>query len=279
MKRTWQGLIAALQFLTRIPVPFSVPFTNEVLKRSTFFFPLAGFCIGGLVWAAGWGLQHLLPVFPAAALTLTLAVALQGGLHMDGWMDTADGVLSSRSRERMLEIMKDSRSGAMGVIACVLLLLLKWTLLVSLMELGLWNGWVVVPFIWSRVVMVLALASKPQARPDEGLGGYFLGVKAGHVTIAYLLGFALAALAVAASGTANAGSSLGVLTGLGLSSSDAVLMMSVAAPLLCTAGACLPMQYLSRKLGGLTGDTYGAINEWTETVGLLLLLLAATGKG
>lgn len=107
-------------------------------------------------------------------------------------MDTADGVLSSRSRERMLEIMKDSRSGAMGVIACVLLLLLKWTLLVSLMELGLWNGWVIVPFIWSRVTMVLALASKPQARPEEGLGGYFLGVKAGHVTIAYLLGFALA---------------------------------------------------------------------------------------
>lgn len=104
-------------------------------------------------------------------------------------------------------------------------------------------------------------------------------MKAGHVTIAYLLGFALASLAVAASGTANAGSSLGVLTGLGLSSSDAVIMMSVAAPLLCTAGACLPMQYLSRKLGGLTGDTYGAINEWTETFGLLLLLLAATGKG
>uniref|UniRef100_UPI0005850CC2 adenosylcobinamide-GDP ribazoletransferase n=1 Tax=Paenibacillus sonchi TaxID=373687 RepID=UPI0005850CC2 len=76
---------------------------------------------------------------PAAVITLILWVWLTGGLHLDGWMDCADGLLSYRTRERMLEIMKDSRVGAMGVLACMLLLLLKASLLAAFLEGGSWR--------------------------------------------------------------------------------------------------------------------------------------------
>ena len=104
-----QAFVAAIQFLTRIPVPVEVPFTNAVLKRSTLFFPVAGLLVGLATWGGGWLLQQVLPVMPAAALTLLIMLGMTGGLHLDGLMDTADGILSHRSRERMLEIMKDSR--------------------------------------------------------------------------------------------------------------------------------------------------------------------------
>ena len=75
-----------------------------------------------------------LPTMPAAVLLLAIWVVLTGGLHLDGLMDTADGILSHRPREQMLEIMKDSRVGAMGVIVCVLHLLLKFSLLYTLLD-------------------------------------------------------------------------------------------------------------------------------------------------
>ncbi|MEQ7051265.1 adenosylcobinamide-GDP ribazoletransferase [Paenibacillaceae sp. P-4] len=277
MKQYVHACIAAMQFLTRIPIPKEVPFTNEVLKRSTLFFPVAGGIIGLIVWGAGAGLALLLPTGPAAAVTLALMLMLTGGLHMDGLMDTADGIFSSRSRERMLEIMKDSRVGAMGVIACVLMLLLKWSLLTALFDANAWNVWIVIPFIWSRAAMVWAMTNEPYARAESGLGSYFQGLNRNHVAAAYGCAWLLTAVAVGAMALPIRISYLmtmpaGIISGW-------PWWLLIASLLLGVTAAWAVSRYLSKKLGGLTGDTYGALNECTEMVFMLLLVLLCGMKG
>lgn len=123
------AFFTALSFLTRIPVPLrSQPGS---WSRSVRYYPAVGLVIGGMLAgfdlvAAAW-----FPPWVRGVLLLGLWVWLTGGLHLDGWMDTADGFGSYRPRERTLEIMKDSRVGAMGVIAAILLLLLKASALAS----------------------------------------------------------------------------------------------------------------------------------------------------
>ncbi|MDU5948969.1 MAG: adenosylcobinamide-GDP ribazoletransferase, partial [Paenibacillus macerans] len=134
-----QPILAAFQFLTRFPVRAELDFTPELLRRSVRYYPLVGAAVGLSVWAAAVLSAWLLPPLPAAVLALIVWVWVTGGLHLDGWMDTADGLLSYRPREKMLEIMKDSRVGAMGVLACVLLLMLKASLLASLLQGGVWQ--------------------------------------------------------------------------------------------------------------------------------------------
>ncbi len=148
---------------------------------ASFFYPFVGWVLGGLVAVLGGMLTALgLPPTVAAALTLCGWIALTGALHLDGLMDTADGIFSHRSRERMLEIMKDSRVGAMGVIACVLLLLIKWSLLSELLGTSgerLPSSWPLVSLapLWSRWFMVAAIVGWPYARASQsgGLGGFF----------------------------------------------------------------------------------------------------------
>jgi len=169
-------------------------------------------------------------------------------------------VLSHRPRERMLEIMKDSRVGAMGVIAGVLLLLTKFAALAALLENGLEGdgiGWLFalacIP-AWSRWWMATAIAAWPYARQSEGMGALFRGVKVRHIAASAVLSTILTALAILLSNPTSPSATL-------------LAVMPVAAVVL---GLALGW-WLYRKLGGQTGDTYGAMNEWVEA-GLLLLL-------
>ncbi|NOU99912.1 adenosylcobinamide-GDP ribazoletransferase [Paenibacillus planticolens] len=255
-----RACIAAFQFLTRLPIPVQINYTNLVFRRSVIFYPLAGCAIGLLLLLAGEGLSLLLPALPAAVLLLGLWIIVTGGLHLDGLMDTADGILSHRSREQMLEIMKDSRVGAMGVIVAVLHLLLKFSLLYTLLEMKntgeSFSGLIllaIVP-IWSRWFMTAAIQRWPYARKESGLGSFFQGVSRGHVLISFLVALftttAFVRFAFAGDGT--------------------VIwpVLICFASVTCIAGWFMAA-YMSRKLGGLTGDTYGALNELLEAVLLL----------
>lgn len=258
--------LAAFQFLSRLPVPVSLQYNDELFRRSTVFYPLVGAVLGMLLAGAAWLLTSL-GVSPevSAVLLLTLWVALTGALHLDGLMDTADGVLSGRSRERMLEIMKDSRVGAMGVVVCVLQLLLKWVLLTEAMEGSLTERLplLAVVLVWSRWYMVAALAGWPYARAagSGGLGGMFQGVALPQLMLSLGLSAALS------------WSVLLLLPEWSLLKTAAELMVLLAAT---AAGGWMMSRYLSRKLGGLTGDTYGAMNELLET---LLLFVTIYGMG
>lgn len=249
----------AFQLMSRVPVPAAIPFTPEVLARSVVYYPLVGAVIGGVLSGAGWLLAPVVPPLPGAALLLTLWVALSGALHLDGLMDTADGVLSHRSRERMLEIMKDSRVGAMGVIAAVLLLLFKFSLAASLLEEGKWTAaapLIAASCMFSRLWVTAAIAKWPFARPGEGLASLFAGVGTGHFVKALLLHSAIVAAVYSL-----AGMTLPVL----------LLIFVIQTVVTISVGLLLSV-WLSRKLGGLTGDTYGALNEILEAVLLLAVL-------
>ncbi|AJY77914.1 hypothetical protein VN24_21380 [Paenibacillus beijingensis] len=260
----WHPFGASVQFLTRFPLPAAIPFTPPVLTRSLVFFPAAGALIGALLAGCAYLFDLALPALPAAALLLAVWVCASGGLHLDGLMDTADGVLSGRSRERMLEIMKDSRVGAMGVLAAILVLLLKFSLLCSLLQSADWGTCLPLLFavpVWSRWWMSLAIVRWPYAGGENGLGSYFRGANMGRIWGSLLVGVALTA----------AGARIGAFSPV------ETIMLCALALLLCLAAGTVSAQWISRRLGGLTGDTYGALNELLEAALLLAAVAAIAG--
>lgn len=264
-----RACIAAFQFLTRLPIPVQMTYTDLVFRRSVIFYPLAGGVIGLLLLLASEGLGLFLPPLPAAVLLLGLWVVLTGGLHLDGLMDTADGILSHRPREQMLEIMKDSRVGAMGVIVAVLHLLLKFALLYTLLESNQWDGatgsmgyllLAIVP-IWSRWFMTVAIQGWPYARKDSGLGSFFQGITKWHVVISLLVALFTTTIFVQFNDTTL---------------DTAIWPVPIYFACATFMAGWLIASYISRKLGGLTGDTYGALNELLEAILLLGVVICAT---
>ena len=238
-----KAFITALQFLTRIRVKNQTDLTAEDFGRSTKFFPVVGLILGIIYMLAAW---CLIAVFGWANLVTTvlllLPIFLTGGLMLDGFMDTVDGVFSGRDRERVLEIMKDSRVGSFGVIALACLILVNWTALRDVQLLLIMTAMFVMPII-GRMAMVMAIACFPYAR-KEGMGKIF------------------AAMADRKTILVAAGTTLVVVVPWGQVATAALVVGLVFAWLLAT--------WLSRQLGGLTGDTYGAIETLTETVVLLV---------
>lgn len=280
MNRERQAVAAAFQFLSRLPVKAELDFSPDLLKRSASYYPLVGVVIGLIVWCFAALASLVLPPLPSAVLTLAVWVWLTGGLHLDGWMDAADALFSYRSRERMLEIMKDSRVGAMGVIACVLLLMLKVSLLYTLLDTILVNrnlpGLLLLPMVWSRWFMVHAMKRWPKARNDDGLAARFADMTGGRaglavfwavlVTIAAGIGqYILAALPI------GAGLSMGNSSMAG--EELPIWMGYVLLPLVAYGVGTFTASRINRRLGGLTGDIYGALNELLETVLLLCIVI------
>src|ERR1035437_10025831 len=160
--------LAAIRFLTVLPVAGTLGTRPEDLAGSVPFFPLVGLLRGAAAGLVAWALAAVVSPMLAAAGLVVVMLAFSGGLHMDGLSDSADGMLSSRPRERILEIMKDSHIGAMGVIATVCVLMVKFAALASI---GGRNLWVVAAFmpLAGRCAILVNMAILPYARP-EGLG-------------------------------------------------------------------------------------------------------------
>lgn len=231
----------ALQHLSRLRI-YNGPFDEAAFGGSSKYFPLAGLLLGIVLVGLNWMFQWVFPQPVKAALLLVSLVVLTGGLHLDGYMDTMDGVLSGRSRERMLEIMRDSRVGAFGALGMGCLLLLKYALLLGLPEHFL-PAVLLLMAVMGRWGMVYAIARFPYARP-QGLGTLFSTYTgARELATATLITFLVAIVA-------------GKFTGLGI----LVIVLAI------THWLCVTFV---RLLGGLTGDTYGAINEIVEVVVLL----------
>ncbi|MFZ5648901.1 MAG: adenosylcobinamide-GDP ribazoletransferase [Bacillota bacterium] len=234
--------LLALQFLTRIPVTVRGPVRDSDMAGSMACFPLIGLLLGSL--AAG--VNVLLSLFLAPPVcdffSIALLVLITGNMHTDGLMDAADGLFSGKPGERALEIMKDSRVGSHGVTAGVLVLLSKFILLWQLPQDAKAISLILFPALgrWSQVY---AAAVHPYARPGGGTGGFTDHVGTREVMVASA--FTLAAVAVP----------------LGLKGA-----VPAAAALL---GTIALGRFISRKIGGMTGDTLGAISECTEVLALL----------
>ena len=250
--------ITALQFLTRIRLFRDPDYDDGLFGRSVKFFPLVGLLAGSIlagvaVLTGGW-----LPGTVRSTLLVTLSVFITGGLHCDGLMDSADGLFSGRSRERMLEIMKDSRVGSFGVIAIILLLLWKWALLHDLPD-SLLVPALISMMTFGRFAMILAILRFPYARP-EGMGKAFALYAGTHS-----LGPALATL-------------LGLLAVFYFVTGPLVCGIAAAAALAAILFAFWFGRWTTHKLGGMTGDTYGAVTELSELVVLIVFVLSTFAK-
>jgi len=246
-------LTLAVTFLTGIPLKVEGDVSPADLWRSMGWHPLVGLALGAAAWGMYAGLLELLPSLVAAVLVVLLLEAVTRGLHMDGLMDTADGVLSGAPRERALEIMKDSSVGAMGVVAAVLIVLLKVAALGALARADaaapLLAGWAA-----ARALPALDVYAWPYARA-AGTGEAFTRERTpGPVVMAAgLLAVGLAATALVTLAVDGAGA---WYAGLAV----AVVAMAVA---LAVQAA------VAKRLGGLTGDVYGMGIELAEAAALV----------
>ena len=237
-------LLIAFQFLTIIPLPFAVRCEKEDLGRSTAFFPLVGFTIGGLLVLCNWLISPWLARPLCDALLITLLALITGALHLDGLADVCDGLAARGSRERFLAIMKDSQVGAVGAVGLVLGILLKWQALAAVPTELKWQALLLFPAL-ARLGQVLTLTGARHARQD-GLGAVFVQGSGGWTLF---LAFLTAASA-----------SLFLLGSKGAIAVAAVCVLTLAGRM-----------FFQRKLGGLTGDTIGCISELNEIMALVVI--------
>ncbi len=250
-----RAFFIGLQFLTRISIVRQDQWTAEDFGRSVKFFPLIGAVLGAIyaffaysfhAWLPAHGV--VLPPHLTAAILLVLPPLMTGGLHCDGFMDTMDGVFSGRSRERMLEIMKDSCTGSNAVFCFVVLMFLEFSVLLDMPNTVVATALFVMPII-ARLMMTAGIVLYPYARP-EGLGKAF----AQYAGRGSLLFAALCTLAFVLPA--------GIFAWAGL--------------VVCAAFTVFFASYVEKRLGGLTGDVYGAITTLNEGLVLLTFLVGAS---
>lgn len=166
-------LFLMIQFLTRIPIPVTIPCEAEDFAKGPPWFPMVGWVIGGILAGAALLLNPLGEPWMTAILLVILEALVTGGLHLDGLADSFDGLYSNRDRERILEIMKDSRIGSNGVLALMGLLGLKFVVLASIPAVHLPLAVLVMPAAARMNMTIASFLSRP-ARP-QGMGNLFIG--------------------------------------------------------------------------------------------------------
>lgn len=243
------ALLAALQFLLVSPAFIRRPFTPEEMGAAVGFYPVAGLILGAILAGGHYLLDLALPPLLSAVLTLALWVGLTGALHLDGFLDTCDGLLGGFTAEQRMEIMRDERVGAYALAGGALLLIAKFSALASISWIA--SALLLAPVLgrWGISLVVVAF---PYAR-QKGLGrdvkehaGLRQAVRA---TI-----FVLTILAVLAFWSPLA---------------PLVISFFVAALV-----AVLAARFALARLPGLTGDIYGAINELIEVSILIVWSLS-----
>ncbi len=207
------------------------------------WFPVVGALVGGTVGLVWWGASELWPPFVAATLAVTADLVLTGGLHHDGLADSADGLLPHLPRARRLVVMREPDVGAFGLLALVVVVLLRVGALASievrpLVLAGLWCA--------SRTAMAVLARAVPYARAEGGLASAFLGGSP---------------VAVGATGT--------LLTAVLLVPEGTIAVLVAAVALVAGAGAVAVLAH--RRLGGVTGDVLGAAGVVGETLALVAL--------
>jgi adenosylcobinamide-GDP ribazoletransferase len=242
------AFFVALQFLTHLPTPAGLPVAGPALGRALGWFPVVGLLLGALLALADLLLSAVLPRSLVDVFLLALLAALTGGLHLDGFMDTCDGLFSLRSPAERLAIFRDSRVGSFGVVGAASLLLVQWAALGALPPAQR-AAMLLVTLALARWAMAYAIVAFPYGR-EQGLGRAFKEHAGGRALAAATLAAGLAAAAL-----------LGVA--------------GLAALALAATTTWLFARYCLGRLPGLTGDTYGALNELVQALLLVTLPVLA----
>lgn len=265
---TLKQLAATLSFVTTFPLP---GWSHRDAQGKPIYLPVAGALIGLVVALVAVGLLYLKTSgLLAAVLLIGLWLILTGGLHLDGLMDATDGIASHQSRERMLEIMQDSRVGNFAVMAGIFVIAIKISALFSLFERTLplaILSLAVVPVL-ARLMEVVVISIFPYARP-QGMGrAWHEAARQPHATVTIAIATILSLL------------SIGSMCALAHFAFALPIVPALIA-LACTSGGAVATTLIAAlviqaKLGGQTGDTYGLIVEISEC-GAMTTLALATG--
>jgi adenosylcobinamide-GDP ribazoletransferase len=263
-----KGFLLAVQFLTIIPVRLRGTITERQIAGSGVFFPLVGAFQGIIAAAAAFLLAHLFPVELVSGIVVLLLTATNGGFHLDGLADTFDAIAvkstgeADRDRERRLAVMKDSATGAIGVVAIVMAVLLKYLLISSVFRKYDSAGTAYLLFlmpVFAKWSMIPVMAHGRPAR-GEGLGRMFIdGTGPKNLILSSLLLAAVYSLATFLFGFLFASSAI---------------MLFIIWGLLLYAFSLLWTVFCSKRFGGLTGDTTGAVAEIGDMMFLIIALLS-----
>ena len=242
-----KNFLQAFSFLTILPVGYPSLSEGKELARSMAFFPLVGLIIG-FILALGYYLFSFL--FSGALvlwLTIGLLALLTRGLHLDGFADTMDGLGSGGPREKILEVMRDSRIGAFGVIGLILLIGAKYLALDQIPSPSI-SYTLILMAVMGRNAMVLVCYRSPYARSEGGLAKPFTENLGGReMTLSLATAFGIALLVMG--------------------------MKGVVVFLLIGLFSLVYRYFFIWKLRGVTGDILGAANELAELLCLLLLVI------
>lgn len=238
--------LIALQFLTLVRLHRSVPFDEATLGRSGAFFPLVGLLLGVTVWALDRSLFSFFPPSLANVFVVVALAVLTRGLHLDGVADSADGLWGGADPQRRLAIMKDSRLGTFGALALLGVIFMKLRALDVLQSDGRSSALLLSPALgrWACIIM----ASRGVPAREDGLGALFVrNVQRRELLLAS--GFTL-------------------FTGFCIAGGSTLVLCGVLVGL--TVGVT---RYCTRRLGGVTGDTLGAVGELVESAAFCLFCL------
>lgn len=248
----------ALMFYTRIPCPKNTPHASTYLNKATRFFPLVGWIVGGISFLAFWASNWLWGTSVAVLIALAVGVWITGAFHEDGLADTFDGFGGGWSKEKILEIMKDSRIGTFGVLALIFLMLFKWIALQNILTHTDNVTQILLIFLTyhslARLNAANIIFSSLYAREDEQSKAKPIAQSFGKAEVIGVYIFGLIPLSF-------------------LSYWD-----------ITTLGAIVPLailfffakRYFEKCIGGYTGDCLGAVEQLSETC--ILLTFAAIWK-
>lgn len=235
-----RSLRLAIGFLTVLPV---APRDVTRMGPARTYFPLVGLALGAMLAALDFAARQALPSPVVGAILVVALLVLTRAIHTEGFMDACDGLFGGYSRSERLEILRDSHVGAFAVAGGISLLLLKWTLLTAASDEGRAGLLIVFPCL-SRLGMLSTMHAFTYVR-EEGIGTAFQeGASRWQVVFGLAAATAAGGLLLGAAGLVLMGAAIGVSLALG--------------------------KWISGMLGGMTGDTYGAVNEVAEVTALLL---------
>jgi len=233
------SLRLAISFLTILPV---APGDAAHMGPARAYFPLVGLALGGILAGLDFAARQALPTPVVGALLVVALLVLTRAIHTEGFLDCCDGLFGGYSPARRLEILRDTHVGAFAVAGGIGLLLLKWSLLSGIPDEVRAGLLTVFPCL-SRLGMLATMAAFPYAR-EQGMGTAFqAGTSRWHVVLGLVAAAVAGGLLLGATGLFLLGAAVAISLALGW--------------------------WISRMLGGMTGDAYGAVNEVAEVTALL----------
>lgn len=244
--RAIKRFIMMLQFFTTIPIKQNIKCSAKEYGKALTFAPLIGMIIGTLLMGVYYGLE---PFFPSKVIFILILIAyiiFTGGIHLDGLADTFDGLFSGKPKEKILDIMRDSRVGTNGILAIICLLLLNYTLLMSLELQNIEVVLILFP-VAGRMASLIGAGASRYARKTRGLGKSFIdfcGLKEIMIGIIFYAVIFYIALRVE-----------GLI----------IAAITIVFPYLI-------LKLITRKIQGATGDVLGALCEINQTCFLICII-------